>query len=115
MKIHYDLFYFHVHNPDEIVKGAKPQVTEVGPYAFREYFYKFDIEWSDDGDTVTYNTQKYYVFDESRTGPGLTLNDSLTLPYVTPLAFQYLINTLDTENITAILDAYFLVSLQLFS
>lgn len=67
-------------------------VTEVGPYVFDEYFVKFDIVWTDDGDTVTYNTQKYYIFNQEKTGPGLTQNDLITLPNPTAIGFQYLLD-----------------------
>lgn len=64
----------------------------MGPYSFREYYNKFDIRWSDDGDTVTYNTQRYYLFDEEQSNPGLSLSDKILLPYPTVIGFEYLIS-----------------------
>ena len=90
-KIHYDLYYFHITNPNEILTGSKPVVTEMGPYAYSEYYVKFDISWHDDGDKVSYNTWKYYLFDASRTGAGLSEDDMLTLPYPSVIGFQYLL------------------------
>lgn len=92
LAISYDVYYFDIQNPEEILQGEKPVVTQVGPYAFKEYFNKFDISWTDDGDTVTYNTQRYYVFDEERTTSGLTLSDKITLPYPSVIGFEYLIS-----------------------
>ena len=43
---------------------------------------------------MTYTQQKYYVFNASRTGPGLTLQDSLTLPYAATITFNGLFATL---------------------
>ncbi len=97
MKVTYDLYYFDIQNGPEILQGAQPVVVEVGPYSFNEYYVKFDIEWSDGGDTVTYNTQKYYVFNQEKSGPGLTQDDSLTLPYATAVGFQFLLGTLPPE------------------
>jgi hypothetical protein len=51
-KIFYDLYYFDIQNAADILNGAKPIVTEIGPFCYNEYYYKFDIHWSDEGDTV---------------------------------------------------------------
>ena len=50
-QITYNIYFFHTQNPEEIVRGERPIVVELGPYAFNEYFYKFDISWSDNGDS----------------------------------------------------------------
>lgn len=84
-------------------------MTEVGPYVYDEYYVKFDIEWTDDGDTVTYNTQKYYIFNQEKTGPGLTEQDSILLPYPTAIGFEFLLADLPPEANEAI-DAYMYVS-----
>lgn len=90
-EIYYDLYFFDIQNPDEILQGAKPIVVEMGPYAYREWYYKFDISWKDDGNKVSYNTWKYYTFDESRTGPGLSEDDELMLSYPSVIGFEYLL------------------------
>jgi hypothetical protein len=90
-QIHYNLYYFDIQNPDDILIGAKPIVAEIGPFAYNEYYYKFDIEWSDGGDTVTYYNQRFYTFDQSRTGPGLTEFTEVTIPYSTVSGFQYIL------------------------
>lgn len=97
-KVHFDLWYFDIQNVDDILKGAKPIVVEVGPYAYNEYFNKFNIEWSDHGDTVTFYNYKYYIFDQSRTGPGLTEQDMLTLPYPTVSGFQHILESVPVSD-----------------
>lgn len=92
------MYFFDLQNPDAVMDGAKPVVVETGPYAYKEYYYKFDISWSDSGDTVTYNTQRYYVFDPENTAPGLQETDQLTLPYPTVIGFQYLLGTIPPED-----------------
>lgn len=94
LPIHYDLYFFDVQNYKEIISGGRPVVTEVGPYSFDEKYVNFDISWADGGNQVTYTQQKYYVFNASRTGPGLTLQDSLTLPYAATITFNGLFATL---------------------
>lgn len=108
VQIGYDLYFFDVQNADEILEGAKPVVVEVGPYAFNEFYYKFNIEWSDGGDTVTYNTQRFYIFNAGRTGPGLSEFDELTLPYPTVLGFQYLLSKIP-YNTSVLVESYILV------
>ena len=69
-------------------------MVERGPYGFKEYYWKFDISWHDDGNVVEYLSQKYYIFDPDSTDPGLSMDDELTLPYVTFIGFQYLLSTI---------------------
>ena len=92
MKLKYNLYYFQVHNMVETLQGARPQLVQQGPYAFDEFYVKFDIEFSDDGDTVTFNTQKYYVFNQEETGPGLLINDQIVVPYACVVGFEYLLS-----------------------
>jgi hypothetical protein len=129
-QINYDIYMFDLQNHDEALSGAKPVVVEKGPYAFKKYFNKFDISWSDDGDTVTYNSQSFFEFNPERTGtstcknlvmcpsllsfltccwlhtsgPGLALDDQITLPYPVVLGFEYLLENLPVET-EAFLDA----------
>ncbi len=46
IQITYNLYFFDLQNPQEVLQGEQPVVVEVGPYAYREYYYKFDISWS---------------------------------------------------------------------
>lgn len=92
--IHYEVYFFNVQNENEILTGAKPIVVELGPYSFNEYFYKFDIDFSSDGTEVTYNNQKFYTFNPDRSGPGLSIDDQLTLPYVSVVALDYFLGTI---------------------
>lgn len=109
--IDYKTYFFDIVNPDEILKGAKPIVTQVGPYSYREYFEKFNISWTDDGDTVQFENWRYYVKNEATTAPGLTFEDNITLPYSTSLGFQYLMSGID-EHSLAMLEALVLGKLR---
>lgn len=91
-------------NEAEVLKGEKPRLLQRGPYAYDEYYVKFDIHWSDNGNVITYGLQRYYLFNDQRTGPGLKETDTVLLPYPTVLGFQYLLSTIsDYQNY--ILDA----------
>lgn len=96
-QVFYDIYIFDYQNVDDLLAGAKPVVVERGPYRFREYFNKFDIEWADDGNEVTFNNQKYYIFQDEGTGAGLSLGDYLTVPYVTVIGFEWLLGALPPE------------------
>jgi hypothetical protein len=89
--IFYDLYIFDVDNPVEALRGEKPVLVQRGPYGFMNYFNKFDIHWSDGGDTVQYRLQSFYVFSAERTGPGLAPDDNVTLGYASALGFEYLL------------------------
>lgn len=89
--IYYDLYIFDVQNPVSALRGEKPILVQRGPYAFMNYFNKFDIQWSHDGDTVQYRLQTFYIFNVERTGPGLSPTDNVTLGYPSGLGFEYLL------------------------
>lgn len=93
VKLKYNLYYFEVQNMEETLSGHRPKLIQLGPYAYDEYYVKFDISWSDDGDTVSYNTQKYYLFNQEETGPGLRQDDQITIPYACVIGFEYLLQT----------------------
>jgi hypothetical protein len=97
ISITYDIYIFDYQNVNELLNGSKPVLLQKGPYRFQEYYYKFDITWSDDGDTATYNTQKFYIYNAEESGAGLSLSDRLTIPYVTILGFEWLLRALPVE------------------
>jgi len=96
VKLKYNLYYFEVQNRAEALQGQRPKLMQVGPYAYDEYYLKFDIVFSDGGDTVSYNTQKYYLFNQEETGPGLTQSDQITLPYAVVVGFEFLLQQVPT-------------------
>lgn len=69
VNIYYEVHMFDITNPDEAGQGEKPTVAERGPYVYREYFQKFDIEFFDHGNKVSFFTWKYYVFDPDLSYP----------------------------------------------
>lgn len=95
--ISYQIFIFNVQNPVEALAGERPIVVQQGPYAFNQYFNKFDIRWTDDGDTVQYRLQTFYVFDKENSGPGLMDTDNVTLAYPSALGFEYILGQIPIE------------------
>jgi len=74
----YNIRMFHVVNPDAILNGSKPIVVEKGPYAYQEHWQHWDVTWSEDKDVVTYLRQRFYVFDQSLSAPGVSDTDMVT-------------------------------------
>jgi len=98
VKVSYKVYLFDLQNYyDASFNASKPAVSEVGPYTYSEYFNKFDISWSDDGNLVTYNTQKYYIFDPENSNPGVSQDDLITMPYLTAMGFEYLLALIPPE------------------
>ena len=59
--------FFTVTNPDEVTKnGAKPNLTEVGPYAYKEVRRKEDIFMADN-DKIQFGQYYEYHFDKAET------------------------------------------------
>eukprot|EP00475_Leptophrys_vorax_P018652 TRINITY_DN2553_c0_g1_i1.p1 TRINITY_DN2553_c0_g1~~TRINITY_DN2553_c0_g1_i1.p1 ORF type:complete len:653 (-),score=158.73 TRINITY_DN2553_c0_g1_i1:38-1975(-) len=84
-QITFELYVFNVENPQEAAKGQKLRLREVGPYAFKEYRVKHNVTYYDDGNIVSFYEQRYFVFDQERSAPGLLENDTFT---TVNLAFQ---------------------------
>ncbi|KAJ8668140.1 hypothetical protein QAD02_009803 [Eretmocerus hayati] len=58
------IWIFNVTNPDEIEKGEKPIVQEVGPFVYDEWQEKVNQEDRDEDDTVSYAVTSKYYFNE---------------------------------------------------
>eukprot|EP01094_Clydonella_sp_ATCC50884_P021262 TRINITY_DN4645_c0_g1_i2.p1 TRINITY_DN4645_c0_g1~~TRINITY_DN4645_c0_g1_i2.p1 ORF type:complete len:843 (-),score=189.22 TRINITY_DN4645_c0_g1_i2:320-2848(-) len=59
---------FNLSNADEFVaQGALPIVDEVGPYCYQIMSDLLDVDWTDDGDRVTFNEYTRYWYMPSRT------------------------------------------------
>ncbi|XP_048021923.1 lysosome membrane protein 2-like [Megalobrama amblycephala] len=58
-----EFFFFNVTNPEAFLKGeAKPHLTEMGPYTYREYRPKHNVSFVDKGTKVAAYTPKIFVF-----------------------------------------------------
>uniref|UniRef100_H3CQ15 Scavenger receptor class B, member 2a n=1 Tax=Tetraodon nigroviridis TaxID=99883 RepID=H3CQ15_TETNG len=55
-------FFFNVTNLDQVLAGGKPEVTQVGPYTYREYRYKENVSMVQNGTRVSAHTIKSFVF-----------------------------------------------------
>nr|QID41570.1 SRB1 [Gobiocypris rarus] len=57
------VYFFHIVNPDEILKGEKPMVIQRGPYVYSGKRWKDNITFHDNN-TVSYKEFRQYFFEE---------------------------------------------------
>ncbi|XP_018408784.1 PREDICTED: lysosome membrane protein 2 [Nanorana parkeri] len=85
--IYMKFYFFNVTNPLEVLDGEKPVVDEIGPYVYREYRPKENIEFLENGTEVSAVTPKTYVFeaDLSKGNPMTDFVRTVNIPVVTLL------------------------------
>ncbi|XP_040273892.1 lysosome membrane protein 2 isoform X2 [Bufo bufo] len=85
--IYMQFYFFNVTNPLEVLDGEKPVVDEIGPYTYREYRPKEDIEFLENGTEVSAVNPKTYIFepDKSVGNPEVDLIRTVNIPIVTLL------------------------------
>ena len=102
-QIQYDLTFFNITNPEEMMAGGKPTVNPIGPYSYNEYFQKFDMTWSADEETITYNRQRFFVWAGESRNEGLSQDDELILVNPVVIAMEFLLSKI-SANITAMIE-----------
>jgi len=74
IRAHLTGYGFHVNNPDEVARGEKPNLTEVGPFVYQALTIKDTVEedgksnlhYNDDGATLTYRPRRFYFLDREQ-------------------------------------------------
>ncbi|XP_055637429.1 sensory neuron membrane protein 1 [Toxorhynchites rutilus septentrionalis] len=77
----FKLHIFNISNPDEIMKGGKPRVKDVGPFFFEEWKEKYDTVDDDEEDTLAFNLRNTWIFRPDLSAP-LTGNEMITVPNI---------------------------------
>lgn len=92
--IYQDIYFFNLSNPEAFrirpnldLGAAVPELKEVGPYSFREIRNKTNIVFGG-GDTVYYEQNTRFIFEEKTSGEGLTINDKVNIVNV-PLMVSF--------------------------
>ncbi|KAK2872216.1 hypothetical protein Q8A67_022113 [Cirrhinus molitorella] len=83
--VYMQFFFFNVTNPDEFLKGAaKPHLTEMGPYTFRQYRPKRNVTFVHNGTKVSAYTPKTFVFlpEKSVGDPDVDMVTTVNIPAV---------------------------------
>jgi len=83
---HLSGYAFHVKNPQAVLKGAKPQLEEWGPYVYKSVTLKDtdnNMVWNEEEGSLKYSPRKIYTFAPELSGPGLDpFNDVITVPNI---------------------------------
>ncbi|XP_055548677.1 sensory neuron membrane protein 1 isoform X1 [Wyeomyia smithii] len=58
----FKIHIFNVTNPDEIMRGGKPRVKDIGPFYFEEWKEKYDTEDNVEEDTLTFTLKNTFIF-----------------------------------------------------
>ncbi|XP_071846799.1 platelet glycoprotein 4-like [Apostichopus japonicus] len=83
--IYMQIWVWNLTNPDEVMKGSKPKIFQIGPYTYREYRPKTNITFDSENNTVSYISPQTYIFqpDMSVGDPELDNFTSINVPYIT--------------------------------
>eukprot|EP00794_Sanderia_malayensis_P007498 gene7498-8329_t len=82
-------YVFDLVNEKDVLAGKKPNVTQKGPYAYREIRRNDPVNWKDDGDLLTYLQYKAYVFDKEMSCADCLENDTVTTPNIPMLTLMH--------------------------
>jgi hypothetical protein len=86
-------YIFDVDNPLEVQHmGAKPSLTERGPYTYREYKDKLDVQWSKNTSTVSYLQPDYFIFERSMSVGDPKKDQVTTLNFILVTVLQTISN-----------------------
>ncbi|XP_075058842.1 lysosome membrane protein 2 [Mixophyes fleayi] len=85
--IYMQFYFFNVTNPMEVLAGEKPVVDEIGPYTYREYRPKEDIEFLENGTEVSAVSPKTYIFEPGKSvgNPNTDFIRTINIPLMTIL------------------------------
>uniref|UniRef100_A0A8C5XTP6 Scavenger receptor class B member 2 n=1 Tax=Microcebus murinus TaxID=30608 RepID=A0A8C5XTP6_MICMU len=106
LPVYTQFYFFNVTNPEEVLRGEAPRLEEVGPYTYRELRNKANIQFGDNGTTISAVSNKAYVFERNQSvgDPKIDLIRTLNIPVLT--AMQWFQVRFLREIIEAILKTY---------
>ncbi|KAG8281618.1 Plays an olfactory role that is not restricted to pheromone sensitivity [Homalodisca vitripennis] len=81
----FNIYLFNITNPAEVMRGAKPDLQEVGPYCYKEIKEKTDFIEDPTTDTISYSARNtWHVNPESPlcSTSGLTGEELLVVPNI---------------------------------
>jgi len=69
--------FFNVDNPDEVINGELPIMTQKGPYVYREE--RMRMNEQQEGDMVSFGEYKEYIFDSDSSCAGCSEDDEMRI------------------------------------
>ncbi|RZC43076.1 sensory neuron membrane protein 2, partial [Asbolus verrucosus] len=67
--VSFSVYLFHIENSEEILTGAKPNITEVGPYVYKQTRRKTVLYTDSEEDVIAYTQQETFEFDAAASSP----------------------------------------------
>ncbi|CAO1440533.1 unnamed protein product [Diamesa serratosioi] len=77
----FKVYLFNITNPDDVVKGAKPHLQEVGPYIFDEWKTRENPDENVVDDTIEFTMVDTFTFRPDKSS-GLTGDEIITMPHL---------------------------------
>jgi hypothetical protein len=85
-----EFFLYNITNVAEMSRGQPAQWDELGPYVYRVWRDKFNIQYLNDNQ-VSFEERAQYEFDSQRTAAGLSVTDSVIVIQLPVLASMQLL------------------------
>ncbi|XP_072902250.1 lysosome membrane protein 2-like [Hemitrygon akajei] len=81
--VYMQIFFFHIENPEEILKGNQPMVREVGPYTYMELRHRSNVLLFENA-TISAATQKSFIFQPAMSvgDPRVDVITTINIPFV---------------------------------
>ncbi|CAH1394781.1 unnamed protein product [Nezara viridula] len=94
-----NVYFFNLDNPEGVLQGETPKVTQVGPYVYREKWEKVDIRIDEERDTIFYRQKIDFEFDQKQSG---SLSDKDIVSIINPVVHVVtkIIDGLQALNLT---------------
>jgi scavenger receptor class B, member 1 len=106
--LYLDIYFFNWTNAEDFLdKTTKPIMKEIGPYRFREFRDKKNIEFNELNSTVSYRSFSTFYFDEG--GSNGTLDDviaQLNIVAVGASAQAFAVDYIQRKHISIGLNSY---------
>jgi len=71
-------YMWNLTNAADVVLGAKPTYSEIGPYIYRQYKTRKNVTFSDEDERVTFNEHTVVYYESELTGEHLSEDDMIT-------------------------------------
>lgn len=78
-------YVFDLQNLEDTLAGKKPNVSQRGPYTYKELRKNIPIVWEDNGNLLTYKENKTFIFDPEKSCTNCKESDIVTTPNIVPL------------------------------
>lgn len=100
LPVYIQFYFFNVTNPEEILQGEIPLLEEVGPYTYRELRNKANVQFGENGTTISAVTNKAYIFERNQSvgDPTIDLIRTINIPLLVSLIVTSIIGFVEGKQ-----------------